>query len=127
MSFLPTRDQEYLVKRGYAFDEIEDGGQKALVFRGIPLPVGRYDAPAVDVLVYLPPGFPDVGPDMFFTLPWIRLIPEGCLPKAADNSQIFQGNSWQRWSRHASDWRAGRDGIHAVMQRILNAIEVARP
>src|SRR5258708_495793 len=127
MPFLPQRDRGYLAERGYSFSEIEDGGQKALVLHDVSLPAGRYDVATVDVLVLLPPGFPDVGPDMFYTNPWVRLVPQGCHPKAADQPQPFQGKPWQRWSRHSSEWRAGRDGIHTVITRVHYSFETAQP
>jgi hypothetical protein len=97
------------------------------VIHGITLPQGKFDAAAVDVLVLLPPGFPDAGPDMFYTLPWVRLLPGGQYPKAADQPYDFQSKKWQRWSRHSSEWRPGRDGIHTVIKRIHHSFEAAQP
>jgi hypothetical protein len=127
MSFLPPREAEYLKNKGYTYVEAEQGGQKGLVIQGMTLPQGRYSAPSVDVLILLPPGFPDVGPDMFYTLPWVQLVPEGKYPKAADQPYDFNGQRWQRWSRHSNEWRPGRDGIQTVMKRVAHSFEVAQP
>ena len=129
MSFLPALDTEYLVAKGIPYEEIETSGHRALIFKGFRTPIGRYDASTVDVLVLLPPSYNDAGPDMFYTLPWLRLIPEKRYAKAADVQFEFDGQIWQRWSRHADGnyWRPGVDGIRTVLKRISAAMETAEP
>src|SRR6266480_6277517 len=110
MSFLPLRDREYLESRGIQYEEIDTGGHKAIRIKSWQLPSGKYSAPAADVLILLPAGYPDIQPDMFYTSPWLQLSAQGRYPKAADQPLSLAGVSWQRWSRHASEWRPGRDG-----------------
>ena len=69
--------------------------------------------------------YPDVPPDMFHTMPWVKLTPDGRYPTAADQPVIFAGQQWQRWSRHNNEWRAGVDGIWTMLKRIDNALAVA--
>jgi hypothetical protein len=126
MSRIPSPDREYLAAKGILFDEIAQNGGVGIILKQFPLPPGRYDAPRVDILVLLPPGYPDVHPDMFFTLPWVKLLPEGQYPLAADVQFDFNGQRWQRWSRHSGEWRAGRDGIWSFLKRIEHAIAVAQ-
>lgn len=119
---LPTKCRRYLTDRGLAFEEVREGGQQAIILRGFALPVGRFDAATADILIYLPAGYPDNPPDMFYCQPWLKLIPANRYPRAADQPQTFGGQSWQRWSRHNTDWRPGVDGIWTMMKRVENAL-----
>ena len=125
MSFLPATDREYLQSKRIPFEEIQDVGQKALVLKSKPLPSGRFDAAAADILIILPPAYPDVAPDMFHLIPWVKLVPAGTYPNAADQPVIFAGQNWQRWSRHNSEWRPGVDGIWTMVKRVEDALEKA--
>ena len=125
MGFLPPEDHRYLTDKGITFEEVEDGAQKGIILRNHTLPTGRFDALAADILILLPSGYSDVPPDMFHTMPWIKLMPDGRYPKAADQPVPFAGQQWQRWSRHNNEWRAGVDGIWTMLKRIDNALAVA--
>lgn len=125
MSFLPLRDREYLTSKSFDFEELDISGQKAIRIKKWAVPHGKYNANEVDVLILLPAGYPDVLPDMFYTYPWMILTSTGKHPRAADQPLGFANLSWQRWSRHSSDWRPGRDGIWTLVARIRHAIEVA--
>lgn len=129
MSFLPSGDRKYLEDKGIPHDEVEENGQRGLILQNLSLPSKRYDAPKADVLVLLPTNYNDAGPDMFYTEPWVKLVPENCYAKAADQSHNFCGRSWQRWSRHSESqhWRPGIDGIRTVIQRVRAALENATP
>lgn len=122
---LPSRCRNYLEGRDIAFEIVEDGSQKGVVLRQFPLPKGRFDAAAADILILLPAGYPDVPPDMFYASPWLRLIPANCYPKAADQPIAFKGQRWQRWSRHNNTWRPGADGIWTMVKRIETALREA--
>lgn len=124
-NFLPEADREYFAAKGIVFEEFDKEGKKAVIVRRWPLPPGRFDAAAADVLIILPPGYPDVAPDMFYLFPWIRLMPAKTLPKAADQPLDFDGQRWQRWSRHNTEWRPGIDGMWTMMKRIEHAIQNA--
>ena len=125
MAALPLKCRRYLTERGIAFDETEEGGQKAVILRGVDLPPGRFDAAAADILILLPAGYPDVAPDMFYALPWLRLVPANRYPNTADQPYPFSGQSWQRWSRHNDAWRPGIDGIWTMVKRVETALAVA--
>lgn len=122
---LPMKCRRYLSDRGMTFEEVQDGQQQAIVLRGFALPVGRFDATTADILIYLPAGYPDNAPDMFYSQPWLKLVPANRYPKAADYPQPFRGLSWQRWSRHNTAWRPGVDGIWTMVKRIENALQEA--
>ncbi len=123
--FLPDRDREYLSGKGVAFEEIIDGGQRGVILRQYPLPTGVFDTPKADLLILIPPGYPDAPPDMFYTLPWVKLNGRNTLPRCADQPHAFAGQTWQRWSRHNNDWRPGIDGLWTMLKRVHCALEVA--
>lgn len=123
---LPSRDRDYLDTHGIAYEVISEGGQVAVVLKNFPLPTGKYDCDHVDILVLLPIGYPDAPPDMFYTLPWVKLLAAGRYPTRADVSHSFGGEVWQRWSRHSTEWRPGIDGIHTMIARARHAFEAAQ-
>lgn len=125
MAVLPMKCRRYLVERGITFEEVEVSGHKAVVLRGFALPQGRFDAPAADILILLPAGYPDNPPDMFHALPWLRLVPSNQYPNAANQPVSFNGQSWQRWSRHNKAWRPGVDGIWTMLKRVETALKEA--
>lgn len=125
MTFLPSRDQEYLESKGFVHQEIVDGSQKGIIFPAFKLPANKYNMIQADVLIVLPAGYPDAPPDMFYLRPWVKLTAQNCYPKAADQSFTFNGLSWQRWSRHNNEWRPGIDGIQTMLKRVEHALEVA--
>ena len=124
MSVLPSKCRKYLVERGIAFEEVSLA-EKGIILRGYPIPKGRFNEEKADILVVLPNGYPDVRPDMFYALPWLRLANGNQYPKAADQPYDFNGQRWQRWSRHQDQWRPGTDGIWTMLRRIDAALEVA--
>jgi hypothetical protein len=123
VSFLPARDRAYLAEKAIAYDEVEPGGQRAVIFRQRSLPEGRFDTALADILILLPPGYPDLPPDMFYALPWLRLAANSNYPRCADVPFPFAGQTWQRWSRHSSEWRPGIDGIWTMLKRIETALQ----
>lgn len=122
---LPLRDRRYLIDHGLAHEEVVFGTQHGVILRAFPLPLARFDADAADILILLPNGYPDVPPDMFYSVPWLRLKPGNIYPRAADQSLNFNGQNWQRWSRHNTDWRPGVDGIWTMLKRIEAALAEA--
>ena len=125
MTFLPEQDRRYLEEKGIAYHEHVQGGQKAIVFPNKELPPEIFQIASSDILVLLPPGYDDVGPDMFFAHPPIKLIQNGQSPSKTNATYDFLGKSWQRWSRHNNEWRHGIDGIWTVIKRIDRALREA--
>jgi hypothetical protein len=125
MTFLPEKDRQYLSDRGLTWEEVVDGGSKGIILQNFNLPMGRFDVSTANILIVLPSGYPDVAPDMFYLMPWLKLLPNGALPRATKAAFSFQGQSWQRWSRHENEWRPGIDGIRTMLKRVEHALEVA--
>jgi hypothetical protein len=123
---LPDADERYLSSHGVVFETVSDGTHTGVIFKQLPLPAGKFNHTAADVLVLLPPGYPDVAPDMFYCDPWLTLQSVGRYPTCADQAHAFQGRSWQRWSRHNTAWRPGIDGLHTMLKRIEHALAEAK-
>ena len=93
-----------------------------LVVRGFELPSG-YTPGLVNVLVKLPPLFPEAAPDMFWVSPSVR-TPSGRNPRATTTEQLV-GKTWQRFSWHLAQgaWKPGestlRDYLRCVRGRFL--------
>lgn len=84
------------------------------------LPDG-YAPACVDLLLRLPPGFPDVPPDMFWTDPVVTYN-DGHPPLATELRESYLGRSWQRFSRHLEPaaWRPGQDSLQSYITLIHN-------
>jgi len=124
---LPAADVEHLYHRGLRFRAVMEGHFVALVISDYALPSG-YDHDVVDLLIRLPAlGYPDVKPDMWWTLPWVKVVASNAFPQSAETPQPFEGQSWQRWSRHSSVWRPGVDGLATFLgqvdRELLKAVE----
>jgi Prokaryotic E2 family E len=120
----PT-DEDYLKRTGLEYEVTLEAGLISLVIKAWPLPEG-YEPREVDLLIRLPPGFPDVQPDMYWCDPPVRLARTGVYPQAADQFQGFLGRNWQRFSRHLPPgaWHPGRDSLESYITLIRG--ELAR-
>lgn len=125
MAKLPPDDETHLADKGLEGVVVEERSQRGLIISRYPLPAGKYDHERADLLILLPGGYPDSAPDMFHTDPWIRLMPQKALARRADAAVDFAGRRWQRWSRHNSEWRPGRDGIWTMLARVDEALLIA--
>lgn len=125
MSLLPRQDRRYLEGRDITVLEVIEGGNKGVILTGIKLPEGKYHVAQADILVLLPPSYPEVAPDMFYAVPHLKLLAGQQEPRCTQARQAFDGQTWQRWSRHNNQWRPGTDGIWTMLKRIEEALEVA--
>lgn len=123
---LPDADQSYLDSHGIHAEILTEGPHTGVVLSQFPAPEGKFNHTMTDVLVILPPGYPDVAPDMFYCDPWLTLQAAGRYPTCADHPHSFLGRSWQRWSRHNPTWRPGIDGLHTMIKRIEHALAEAK-
>ena len=100
----------------------EPGGWTFLVISDYALPAG-FIPNRVELLVKLPPGFPDAAPDMFWVHPEVR-TESGAMPKATSDERLL-GRTWQRFSWHlvGGAWKPGvstlRDFMRCVRGRFL--------
>jgi hypothetical protein len=100
----------------------EAGGWQFLVISDFELPQG-FEPKRVELLVKLPPGFPDAAPDMFWVHPAVRTA-AGNVPRATSTERLL-GKNWQRFSWHltAGAWKPGvsefRDFLRCIHSRFL--------
>lgn len=100
----------------------ESGGWTFLVIADYALPTG-FRPDRVELLLKLPPTFPDAAPDMFWVHPEVK-APNGGLPRATSTERLF-GKDWQRFSWHLAGgaWKPGvstlRDYLRCVCARFL--------
>lgn len=110
MPLLPE-DTAFLLDRQIEHEVHEDGAMTCVILRGWLLPAGL-DRSDTDVLLRLPPGYPDVAPDMWWVDPPVRRSSGDEIP-ATQSTEVHVGRQWQRWSRHfaAGQWQAGIDRL----------------
>lgn len=125
MSLLPRQDRRYLEGRGITVREVIEGGKKGVILTGITLPEGKYQVAQADILILLPPSYPEIAPDMFYAVPHLKLLAGQREPRCTQARQAFDRQNWQRWSRHNNQWRPGTDGIWTMLKRVEEALEVA--
>lgn len=98
------------------------GGWSFLVVGDYRLPAG-FQPNVVQLLVKLPPAFPDSAPDMFWVHPAVKTA-SGSLPRATSIERLI-GREWQRFSWHLGPgaWKPGsstlRDFMRCVSSRFL--------
>lgn len=116
-------DAAYLDER-FVWEAAVESGMVCVTIHNYPLASGLTPE-SNDLLVRLPPGFPDIAPDMFwFAQPVTRADGTGIPATTVTETHI--GRSWQRWSRHiAGHWRPGTDDLRSYMAYIRNCTTMA--
>jgi hypothetical protein len=112
-------DQAFLVEKGFDYEVSTEGGLICVVIRDYPLPAG-YTPERTNLLLRLPPNFPDAQPDMYWCDPAVRVGATGAYPVAAELFEQHLGRTWQRFSRHlpAGAWQPGRDSLESFLALI---------
>lgn len=126
--FLPKKDREYLETKGLQYSEVQEGGKNGLIIENYPLPEGKYNVSVTRVLIFIPQGYNDVNPDMFYCFPRLTLTATNATPAATEGNVAFDSITWQQWSRHlnvGNDWRPGIDGIQSYLQKVNQALKKA--
>ena len=109
---LPESDREFLDEKGYDFSLSQVGGNTHLIIHQVEL-TEAYTPRVVDLLIMIPPGYPNANVDMFWTRPVVTLA-NGAVPRATEHRQTYEDVEWQRWSRHIA-WRAGVDDLRSFL------------
>ena len=100
----------------------QPNGWTFLVISNFPVPAGFSQAKA-NLLVKLPPGFPDASPDMFWVTPHLKTsagsAPQGTCFESLLNEQ------WQRFSWHLrpGSWRPGVSTLRDFMRCVIARFE----
>ena len=124
---LPDADLSYLSGLGLEFDIQGEGGMTCVVFRDWGLPSG-FSRSSSDLLVRLPAGYPDLGPDMWWFSPPVHTVSGTSLPNT-ETTEHHLGRNWQRWSRHLQpgQWQSGVDGLESYVALIRHELERSIP
>ena len=121
---LPETDIRFLADKGYKYSEEDINGWVHVILHDFPLPTA-YIPQTCRLLIRIPPGYPNANPDMFWTQPDIKLGRTGAWPQSADYHEDYNGQSWQRWSRHipSNRWRPGTDTLQTFLRTIRQELQ----
>ena len=124
---LPDADMRYVSGLGIEYQIEIEFGMTCILLRSWPLPVG-FNRSAVDLLMRLSPGYPDVRPEMWWFSPSVHAS-DGTAVRYTDVYERYLGRRWQRWSRHLrpDQWRSGVDGLENYVALIRNEIHRSVP
>jgi hypothetical protein len=115
---LPEDDELFLDSLGTDWEAVEEGKIKRVVLHAYPLPRG-YTVEATDLNVRIEPGYPDTQIDMVYFAPAL-CRGDGRAIRAV-TTDTFDGQKWQRWSRHRTSvnpWRAGIDSLELHLRLV---------
>jgi len=119
MDELPEQDKAFLDEKGYQYSLTRSESGWHLVISNFNFPEA-YDQPSADVLINIVAGYPDAKLDMFYTIPDVKLK-NGNWPQNCNQRAMFNGISWQQWSRHIL-WRPGIDNLRTFIASIIREI-----
>jgi hypothetical protein len=108
---LPKEDLDWLEGRGLRYELVHENGVSRVLIADWPVPAG-YDRTVVDVNVRIESGYPDTQIDMAYVFPALSRVDRRAVRAVC--AEVFDGRTWQRWSRHrtpANPWRPGVDNL----------------
>jgi hypothetical protein len=121
MSQIPSSDERFLKRREFDYSIVTDGPHTLLVIKNWEFPEA-YTPRKADLMIILTPGYPMAALDMFWTYPDIKLASNDSWPEACAHHETYAGVSWQRWSRHFQNWRAGIDDLRSFITSVEQEI-----
>jgi hypothetical protein len=120
---LPAEDAHWLEHSGFNYELVAEGGVLRVVVYDFQVPSG-YNTDKVAVNVRIESGYPDVQIDMAYFFPALSLKNGSSI--GATSEDHFDGNVWQRWSRHrtpANPWRPGVDSLSTHFALVASWLE----
>lgn len=98
-------------------------GWTFVIYRDFQIP-SEYRPDRADLLVKLPPTFPDAAPDMFWVTPHVTVGSGGASPRGTSTENVL-GAAWQRFSWHLvpGAWRAGVSTLRDFLRCIIGRFE----
>lgn len=114
--------------KGLQYSEVRNANRNALIINDYPLPKGKFNADFTTLLIFIPQGYNDAHPDMFYCNPRIAFAGGQNCPAQTEGIVPFNNIQWQQWSRHlntGNDWRPGIDGIESYLQKVNQAFRTA--
>ena len=103
-----------LTGEGRRAELTEAEGMACVVFSEYPLPRG-YTRAASNLLLMMPPSYPNGKPDMFWVEPEIVLA-GGTVPRSADSVETHLGRQWRRFSWHLTSWNPAVDDLRTYLE-----------
>ena len=116
-------DSDFLNEYGCEWETVNDGSQWVLLNQ-FPLPID-YAQDHVVVAIRLEAGYPDAQLDMVYFHPELTRI-DGNLIRKSNCTQVIEGRSFQRWSRHRTPqnpWIPGQDSLGTHIMLIEDWLE----
>lgn len=125
---LPAEDMEWLESCDASYELVSSDAQR-VVLHNVAIPAG-YNMTSVGMYFRIDPGYPDCQIDMVYFYPELALA--NGKPIAALSPDTFEGQTWQRWSRHrtpANPWRPGIDNLSTHFELVLEWLkrELTKP
>lgn len=120
---LSQEDREYLEAHGFDWETVVENGVQWVIVRNFPIPHG-YNHSSVSASVRIDPSYPDTQIDMVYFYP--HLSRKDGKPIKALAQQQFDGQNWQRWSRHRTSknpWRPGMDNLGTHLTLVTRLLE----
>ena len=119
----PAADYGDEQRHGEVQELRQSDGWTFLVYRDFRL-LPEFRPDKVDLLVKLPPTFPDAAPDMFWIQPPVVVAATGAAPRGTTMETLL-GQTWQRFSWHlaAGAWRAGVSDLRDFLRCIIGRFE----
>jgi|SRR5581483_3308398 len=111
-----SEEIEQIRETGSAVEVQEAEGWFNALFTGYPLPRG-YNKAATNLLVKVPPAYPNGRPDMF----WVDedvLLASGAVSRSAESIEMAVGRRWRRFSWHPKNWNPGTDNLRTYLEFI---------
>ena len=108
---LPEFDREFLESRGLRWETVVERDMRWLVVHEYPVSTG-YNVSQASVALQIPASYPDTQIDMAYFFPSLVLVSGRAIPQLTGHA--FDGNAWQRWSRHRTEqnpWRRDYDCV----------------
>lgn len=120
-------DELYLKGKGFVYETFaQTNGALFLVIRDYIIPANLFPNKA-DLLVKIPPLYPQSQMDMFWLNPDVRLVANRQYPNAANVFEKYLDENWQRFSRHYSTeaWRPNVDSLANHLIYVERCLEQA--
>lgn len=116
---LPPCDVEFLDSQHPDWESIRNGLANWLLVGQFVLPAG-YSVVTTQVALRIEPGYPDTQIDMAYFYPPLRRQDGKSIP-ATESTEMIDGKTFQRWSRHrtaANPWRPGIDDVSTHLVQV---------
>ena len=91
--------EELAGEAGVEVEVHEDGAQRLVILRSLPLPSGVYSVETTDVLFLTDAQYPLSAMDMFWVDVAVLLL-DGSMPAGTESIETYGGRQWRRFSWH---------------------------